>query len=127
MYVNLKTKPKADKRPTWTALVLKALVDADDFMNLSQIMEVTKATSRQASAAVCHLQKYKVIESVVGNDHKLWWFATPEYDSRLRHLEERVPEEKGNRTRRKVGMSRGKVIQLPTVSQFGTLPEGESK
>lgn len=97
-----------DRRPTWTSLVLDALVQADDFLNLTEIMARTGASMTRATAALHHLCKSRAIESVVGGDEKLWWFATPEQDSRLRHVDERVPEEPGSRRKRK---SRG--LHLP--------------
>jgi len=90
----------ADRRPTWTSLVLDALVKSDDFLSLSGVMARTGATVNRATAALHHLGKFRVVEYVVGGDGKLWWFATPEQDSRLRHVDERVPEEPGTRRRK---------------------------
>lgn len=92
---------KADAKPTWTSLVEKALVESDDFMNMEQIVAATRASINQVSAALSHLAKRKAVEPVVGGNDKLWWFATPDTDDRSKKVEQRVPEEKGTRNRRK--------------------------
>lgn len=91
----------ADKKPTWTSLVLDALVHSDDFMSVPMTMEATKANANQTAAALHHLAKCNAVESVVGGDGNLWWFATPGCDCRQRILEERAPEEPGTRCRKR--------------------------
>lgn len=93
----------ADKKPTWTSLVLDALISADDFMSVPMLMAATSANFGQATAALHHLAKCKAAESVVGGDGKLWWFATPSCDCRQYAVEERAPEEPGTRCRLKTG------------------------
>jgi hypothetical protein len=90
---------KADKKPTWTSLICDALIQADDFMSVPILMVATKANFGQTTAALHHLAKCKAVESVIGGDGKLWWFATPSCDCRNRVVEERVPEEPGSRCR----------------------------
>jgi len=90
----------ADKKPTWTSLIFDELVNADDFLSVQMLMTATKANIGQATAALHHLAKYKAVESVVGGDGNLWWFATPGCDCRTKTVDERVPEEPGNRCRR---------------------------
>lgn len=94
-----KVRRAADKRPTWTSLVFEALVRANDFASVPMLMAATRGTVNQVTAALSHLAKRHAVESVVGPDGKLWWFATPDYDDRIRVVEERVPEEPGNRRR----------------------------
>lgn len=96
-----KRQAKTDKKPTWVSLVFDTLVHADDFMSVHMLMVSTKANIGQATAALHHLAKCKAVESVVGGDRNLWWFATPGCDCRQRILEERTPEEPGTRCRRK--------------------------
>ena len=91
---------KAEAKPTWTSLVLDALVAADDFLSMQQINVLTGAKGGQASAALHHMLLHKVVDCVQGSDGKLWWFATPQNDDRLKVLELRVPEEVGSRNRR---------------------------
>lgn len=93
----------ADKKPTWTSLIFDALVEADDFLSVPMLMAITKANMGQTTAALHHLAKCKAIESVVGGDGNLWWFATPGCDCRTKTVDERVPEEPGNRCRRRAG------------------------
>ena len=102
---------KADRRPTWTTKVLEELVRADDFLCLTEVMARTGASVNRATAALHHLSKCRVVESVVGGDGKLWWFATPAQDSRIRHIDERVPEEPGTRCRKKNFKTKG--LHLP--------------
>jgi hypothetical protein len=83
-------KGGSDKKPTWTSLVLDVLVRADDFMSTAQVMAATGANIDQTTAALHHLSKCKAVESVVGGDGNLWWFATPDHDCRLRTVEERA-------------------------------------
>ena len=93
----------ADKQPTWTSLIFDALVQAGDFMSAQMLMVATKANVGQTTAALHHLAKCKAVESVVGGDGNLWWFATPSCDCRSRTVEERVPEPPGNRCRGRAG------------------------
>jgi chromosome segregation and condensation protein ScpB len=92
-------KPRGDKRPTWTSLVEAALVTADDFMSVEQLMAVTGGTVNQVTAALHHLQLHHAAEVVEGGG-RLWWFATPSTDTRSRVVEERRPEKPGTRRRR---------------------------
>ena len=91
------------QKPTWTSLVLDALISADDFMSVPMLMAATSANFGQATAALHHLAKCKAAEAVVGGDGKLWWFATPSCDCRQYTVEERAPEEPGTRCRLKTG------------------------
>lgn len=89
---------KADRRPTWTNVVLDVLVKADDFMNLDAIYAAVKPeVSSQVRAALLNLKIHNCVDSVVGGDGKLWWFATPADDTRSRIIRERAKEEPGNR------------------------------
>lgn len=90
----MSTRRKGTPKPTWTSLVLDALIKSDDFMTLEQIRAAVNApTDNLTRATVYWLRKFKVIDSVVGGDGKLWWFATPGDDQRTKQLMERVPED----------------------------------
>lgn len=89
---------KADKKPTWTSLVVEALHTADDFMTLPQLMGATGANGDQMRATLHHLKNSRVIDAMEA-DGVLWFYLTGE-DTRLKPLAERVPEPKGNRHRK---------------------------
>lgn len=97
--MNAAARRKADAKPTWTSLVLGALTKADDFLSLDQLMAATGANMNQVTASLHHLSKRHAVESVVGGDGKLWWFATPASDDRTKVVEQRIREPEGNRTR----------------------------
>lgn len=79
------------KETTATSLVLGALVRADDFRTGRQLVEETGQSPARVSAALYSLLKHKAVELVEAPDN-LWWFATPESDTRVRVVEERTPE-----------------------------------
>jgi len=91
---------KKPKEPTLTSLVEEALAASDDFMTTAMVLEATKMNRHQAEVTLHHLKNYKAI-SAMESDGKLWWYATPDTDTRIRHVEERVPEEAGSRRKRK--------------------------
>lgn len=93
------TKPKNPK-PTWVCLVFNALVAADDFVPLGQLIAMTKGHQNQITAALHHLQEHKAVEAVVGANKRLYWFATPESDTRSKRVDERTPEDRPRRVRR---------------------------
>lgn len=94
------TRARNPKAPTWTSLVEEALRKADDFMGAEALRAATGANPHQLSAALHHLHKRRAVDSVESNG-RLWWFATPETDTRLRVVEERRPEDPGTRRRRR--------------------------
>lgn len=95
-----RTKTRAaDRRPTWTRLILATLVSADDFATAQQLCAATGANMNQASAALHHLRNRKAVDCLA-SDGQLFWFATPDTDDRARTVDERRPEEPGNRVRR---------------------------
>jgi hypothetical protein len=88
-----------EKRPTWTHLVTEALRTADDFRSFAELRAATGASVNQLGAALWHLQKCKVVESV-GGPGGLFWFYTGAGDTRCREIGERTPEDKPRRVRR---------------------------
>ncbi len=84
---------KKDKQTPCVLKVEQALAARDDFTLLSTLVEMTKLTANQVGASLHHLKKYQVIDCME-SDGRLWWYPTPGQDLRVRHLEERAPEEK---------------------------------
>lgn len=91
---------RLDQEPTWTVKIQRFLAQCDDFRNQTQIRAATGASPNQSLAALCHLRKHRVVDSVEA-DGQLWWFITGE-DLRSKVVETRVLEPKGNRTRARV-------------------------
>lgn len=73
---------------------------ADDFVSTDMIRAATGFDFNRIGATLCHFKKYKAADCLPSGD-QLWWYLTPESDTRTKHVDERVPEEKGNRTRRR--------------------------
>lgn len=89
----IRPKKAGTPQPTWTSLVLAALVKADDFMSADMLRAVIPGlTNNRYTASIHHLRKRRAIDSVEG-DGRLWWFATPHTDDRTFHQEQRIPEE----------------------------------
>lgn len=88
----------APKQPTWTHLVEEALRVSDDFLPASRLRELTGANTCQVSAALHHLQKFKVVDAVPAHN-ELYWFYLGQ-DTRTVVHEERAPEAKPRRPRR---------------------------
>lgn len=86
------TKPAA----TWQ--VQQALARADDFVTLAQVKQMTGLDSNHASAALHHLKKYHVVESMESDGH-LWWYLTGR-DDRTLVKEEVTVEDKPRKVRR---------------------------
>lgn len=92
--------PRRHKEPTSTGIVYRALCAADDFRTLAQLVVQCSLSSNRTSAALYHLKACKAVEAMeVGGT--LWWFATPETDARSSTVEERTPETKPRRPRRR--------------------------
>jgi hypothetical protein len=87
------------KEPTCISIVEEVLRLADDFVTAKMIFSRTKLSFNQISASLYSLKKYKAVDFVENSDG-LWWFCTPEYDTRSKHIEMRVKENKPRRTRR---------------------------
>lgn len=85
---------------TATTLVMEALVRADDFRTGRQLQEELRLSGNRVSAALYHLLKHRAVEFVEA-DRTLWWFATPTSDTRSRVVEEKAPETRPRRPRRR--------------------------
>jgi len=90
-----------DKKPTWTCRVMETLTGREDFMTAAQLRAALGCNINQMSAALIHLRRRQAIDCVVEPNGVAWWFATPETDDRSKHVDERVPEEKGSRKPRR--------------------------
>lgn len=111
---------KADRRPTWTHLVLDRLITADDFMTAKQLqLAVGSQNLDQITAALAHLREHRAVDSTQSGGH-LWWFATPDGDNRTRQVHERVEEPKGNR-------GRVKRVRARTYDSVAQTPDTEKK
>lgn len=88
------------KQTTTTHLVLEALTRADDFRTARQLQEETGRNNNQVSAALSLLRRYKAVEAMAV-EGTLWWYATPENDTRSRRIEEKAPELKKRKPRKR--------------------------
>lgn len=100
---------KAHKETTCTTLVLEALRAADDFLSRSALVRATGRSYNQVDASTHWLRKRHAIDCVVEPDGRAWWYALPpENDNRSYHVDERTPEDRPRRSRKK------KVLTLLT-------------
>ncbi len=90
--------PAPAKQPTWTHLVEEALRTADDFLPAARLRELTGASVTQLSAALHHLQKFKVVDAVPAQGELFWFYLGQ--DTRHFVQEVRTPETKPRRPRR---------------------------
>jgi len=105
---------RTPKRPSYTCLVFTALKEADDFMVLRQIAAKSGVSTTRASAALHHLYKKKAV-SALSDDGQLYWYATPDEDSR--HYSNDVVNDKEThrtRTRKSKPHPRRKSGELPS-------------
>jgi hypothetical protein len=84
------------KIETTTSLVLRTLVTCDDFRTCKQLCDLTGRKFNQVSAALHHLRVCKAVE-VIEQPDNLWWYATPENDTRSITRDMRKPEIHRNR------------------------------
>jgi len=97
---------KRQKEETSTSRVYRALREADDFRSGKQLQDYLGMDVNHVTASLHHLRKYSAVDAIEG-EQTLWWYATPESDARSRTVEERVPEAKPRRPRRKRTIHRG--------------------
>lgn len=89
---------KGLKKPPITLQVQEALAWADDLLSLEDVILLTGCTVNQVCAALCHLHKYRVVDSI-DQEGKSYYYLTGE-DCRFRHLELRTPEDRPRKQRR---------------------------
>lgn len=87
------------KEPTHTELVLQALINAEDFLTMKQLVEMKCGNVNQVSAACWHLRK-RHAAAVEIQDGLGYWYACPDDDDRSRKMVMRQPEEKPRKLRR---------------------------
>jgi len=92
------TRTHNPPEPTWTSRVEEAFARADDFLSFADLLLATGCTHNRLTAALHHLRKCRAIDSIESGG-RLYWFATPDTDSRCWHVESRRPEEPGTRRR----------------------------
>lgn len=97
------------KEPTITTRVMDSLVRCDDLLTARQLRERYLPDVRPAriATALIELRHFKAVDCVEQPD-RLWWYATPESDTRTRVIHERCPETKPRRSRRKKNVTRSK-------------------
>lgn len=76
---------------TTTTLIVEALERADDFMTMAQIVAATGRTTARVNVALHHLKKHRAIDAMAV-EGRLYWYGTPETDSRCKQFDERVEE-----------------------------------
>jgi hypothetical protein len=87
------------KEPTSTSIVEATLKGLDDFATGRQLQELTRLDTCHVSASLYHLKKYRAAECMEAGG-TLWWFSTPDTDTRTKTVDERTPESKPRKARR---------------------------
>lgn len=90
---------RADREPTWTFRVVRALEDYGDFLTREDFVAVTGGSHNQIGAALHHLVNRAGVVGEVRQEDGTYYHLTGE-DRRAFRTDERVPEPPGNRTRR---------------------------
>jgi hypothetical protein len=86
--------------------VERALREADDFVTARQLQSLLGTdpflgvTLNRVSAALYHLRKHHAADFIEAGT-SLWWFATPQDDTRSRKCEERTPESRPRKARKR--------------------------
>jgi hypothetical protein len=91
---------KKHKEPTAVSLVFAALVRADDFRTAQQVQAESGVNSRRVNSSLHMLRTYKAAQCME-SDGQLWWYATPQDDTRMKTFDERTPEVKPRKSRKK--------------------------
>lgn len=105
-----------NKEPTATSVVLAELQGADDFMTMRQLREHTRLNINQVSAALHHLRVHKCVE-FISDGSGVWWYATPESDTRLCAHDQRAPETRPRRQRK----SKSDILSGVLNSPYGCM------
>lgn len=94
-----------DKRATTTSLIVAALQERDDFMNQAQLVAATGCSRNRVSAALAGLHRYKAVDCIEVQGAQLWWYLTPDQDTRLRTFAEVKADIKRPRKRKPLAPS----------------------
>jgi hypothetical protein len=90
------------KKPTCTSLVEESLRKCDGFMTMNHLCRATGQDTSHVCAALFHLGKHRVVDYVVETDGVVWYFALPpDWDNRLRKIQEIKEDVKRPRRKRK--------------------------
>lgn len=81
--------------------VFRVLVEADDFMTARQISaKLPTHKSHNVMTALGSLRRYRAVNAIA-SPNAIHWYATPEYDTRMKTVVERVPESKPRKAKRR--------------------------
>lgn len=69
--------------PTYSSQVIELLVAADDALRCVDIAQRLGLSTRLISGVLHTLYRYRVLDIIEGRDD-IWWYATPENDTRTR-------------------------------------------
>ena len=89
----------ASVEPSFTQIVLAALIAADDFLSLEALQRETGLTTKSLRTALPYLRDVRAVDSVESGG-RLFWFATPESDQRQRQIAERKREDEPRKAKR---------------------------
>lgn len=81
---------KLGRDVTKTRLVFEYLLE-HEFSRRAVIASATKLPLPAVTTCLHNLRHYQAVDVVIEADGVGWWFATPESDTRLRHIDERKP------------------------------------
>lgn len=93
-------KNRKQKEPTLCIRVEAVLEFANDFLTANDVAKGAGITPHQAMSSLIYLRNWHAVESVESNG-RLFWFATKEYDRRVKIVEQRAVEDKPRRNNRK--------------------------
>lgn len=82
----------ASVEPSFTSIVLAALVAADDFVSATDLATLTGLTTGNCRTALTYLRDVHAVDSV-DSAGRLYWFATPDADQRTRAIDARKRED----------------------------------
>lgn len=82
-----------------THIVEQALRASDDFVTGQDLIERTGLSYNRVTASLHHLRKYRAADCL-DSGGRLFWYATPDSDTRSRKVEERTPESKPRKPRK---------------------------
>jgi hypothetical protein len=87
------------KVPTATSVVEHEMKFLDDFVTSKQLQKITRLDANHVGAALSHLKKHRAVDCLE-SEGQLWWFSTPDMDTRCRTVQERTPEKKPRKQRK---------------------------
>lgn len=88
----------ADVETSYTKKVTDALEAADDFMSLKALAEATGLNLKALRPTLWWLRKIKAVDSLESGG-TLWWFLTPDTDSRSKVINAHRKEDEPRKVR----------------------------